>query len=34
MGNCIVIAAVTRNRMLLKTRHDAQIDHVAACLDA
>jgi phage terminase large subunit-like protein len=34
MGNCIVIEDTNGNRKLLKRRHDAKIDAVAAMMDA
>lgn len=34
MGNCIVMEDTNGNRKLLKKRHDAKIDAVAAMMDA
>ena len=34
MGNCIVMEDTNGNRKLLKKRHEAKIDSVAAMLDA
>ena len=34
MGNCITLEDTNGNRKLLKKRHDAKIDAVAAMMDA
>jgi phage terminase large subunit-like protein len=34
MGNCIVMEDTNGNRKLLKKRHEAKIDAVAAMMDA
>ena len=34
MGNCITVEDTNGNRKLLKMRHDAKIDNVAAMMDA
>lgn len=34
MGNCITLEDTNGNRKLLKLRHDAKIDNVAAMMDA
>jgi phage terminase large subunit-like protein len=34
MGNCITVEDTNGNRKLLKMRHDAKIDNVAALMDA
>ena len=34
MGNCIVMEDTNGNRKLLKRRHEAKIDTVAAMMDA
>ena len=34
MGNCITVEDTNGNRKLLKKRHEAKIDNVAAMMDA